>query len=242
MAAPTYRFCSFDLDTCIDVAKSVHDGGGQLTTAELATRLGYKSHDNGSFNTRLANARLFGLVSGPSSAIRCTERAMEILHPDYPATSERARLEAFESVPLYSVVLAEYNGKPLPDEGGLRNALQGRWGITAEKTPAVLARMLDSAEQAGLFRTSGNRTRMVRPTINGGEGRAQPASEPRVTGSESPVPVPATARVEGTRSNKLVDGALDMLPTGDWNEHELVQWLQFFESALRVVYRLPKAQ
>lgn len=240
MAAPTYRFCSFDLDTCVEVARAIHDGGGQLTTAELATRLGYKSHDNGSFNTRLANARLFGLVSGPSSAIRCTERAMEILHPDYPATAERARLEAFESVPLYSVVLAEYNGKPLPDEGGLRNALQGRWGITAEKTPSVLARMLDSAEQAGLFRTAGNRTRMVRPTINGGEVRVTRASDASATPPDLQVSVTSTAQVDGARYNKLVDGALDMLPPGDWNEQELAQWLQFFESALRVVYRLPK--
>jgi hypothetical protein len=240
MATPAYRFCSFELDTCVEVARAVQDGGGQLTTAELATRLGYKSHDNGSFNTRLANSRLFGLISGPAGAIRCTDRALDILHPDYPATEDQARLEAFEGVPLYSVVLAEYNGKPLPDEAGLKNALVGRWGISADKATAVLARMLDSAEQAGLFRTAGNRSRIVRPTINGGQSRPSNVAGPQPSVREVPGPITAP-RVDGARTNKLIDGALDMLPAENWSEEELAQWIAFFESALRVVYRLPRA-
>lgn len=236
-APPQFRFTTFDLDSCIEVAKAVHDGGGQLSAAGLAEKLGYKSHNNGSFNTRLANARLFGLLDGPSSAIRPSDRAMAILHPDYPATAEGARLEAFDAVPLYRAVLDEYHGKPLPDEAGLRNALAVRWGITAEKAPAVLARLIDSAEQAGLFRTAGNRSKMIRPTPGGGGGHT-PAPTPPAT---SQPPVGLDPKPTGARANKVIDGVLDELPPpGKWSEPELTQWLSFFEGALRVVYRLPK--
>ena len=44
----------------------------------------------------------------------------------------------------------------------------------------------------------------------------------------------------GVRNSKLIDGALDELPPpGEATEDQLRQWLEFFEGALRVVYRLP---
>lgn len=238
MATPQYRFTSYDLDTCIEMAKAIQDGGGQLSAAALAHRLGYKSEVNGSFNTKLANARLFGLVEGVASALRPTQRALAILHPDYPAVADRARLEAFESVPLFSAVLDEYHGQPLPDETGLRNALTTRWQILPEKVAMVSGRLLDSAEQAGLFKVAGSRTKMIRPTFNGGAGATPPKAEHKI--QEKPPPPPASPPATGARASKIIDGVLDMLPTTDtWNEQELTQWLAFFENALRLYYKLP---
>lgn len=236
MPAPPFRFTIFDLESCIEVARTVQAKGGRLSSAELAAHMGYKSDNNGSFNTRLANARLFGLITGSSSAIEPTERALAILHPDYPATAVQARVDAFTSVPLYAAVLDQYHGQPLPDETGLRNALSTRWGINADKAPMVLARLLESADQAGLFSTTGRRDRMIRPSV----GPAPAAAEHETPEGVEPAPSPAPA-VSGVRQNKLIDGTLEMLPDDrTWDEMSLKHWMRFFEDALRLYYNLPR--
>ena len=242
MAGPQFRFTTFDLNSCLEMADALHAGGGLMTAAELASRCGYKSDNNGSFNTRLANAKLFGLIDGPSSALKITARSLAILRPDYPVTAEKARLEAFEAVPLFKEVLREYNGQPLPDPAGLANALTTRWHINADKAAMVTARLLDSADQAGLFKVAGNRSKMIRPTFSvaGGPGATRPAEEPASVdraraGGGSPG--------AGARSNKIIDGVLDELPADrSWDEQSLIQWLGFFEDALRLYYRLPRQE
>jgi hypothetical protein len=208
----------------------------------LARLAGYRSDNNGSFNTRLANARLFGLLDGPSSALEPSPRLLDIIHPDFPSTENRARIAAFEAVPLFKAVLDQYHGRPLPDEGGLRNALTTRWQITPEKAPAVLARLMDSADQAGLFQVAGNRTTMIRPTIHEaspGQPAARGEARPSV---QEPIVVPAKAAPQsGARANKVIDGVLDLLPSNqNWDEDSLKLWLHFFEDALRLYYKLPR--
>jgi hypothetical protein len=238
MAAPLFRFTSYDLDSCIELADAVQRNGGLLSSDQLAHHLEYKSANNGSFNTRLGNARLFGLVEGSSGEIRPTQRALTILHPDYPHEAERARVAAFEAVPLYGAVLNQYHGQPLPDETGLKNALATRWSISTDKVAMVYARMMDSAEQAGLFRQAGNRSKMLRPSPLVGTAIAAPMEA--VPDPVAPAPRVVSSVAHGAAANKLVQAALDELPApGDVTEEQLVQWLQFFESALRVVYRLP---
>jgi hypothetical protein len=242
MASPKYRFTTFDLDSCLEMAKAVHDNGALLSSAELAAHLGYKSDNNGSFNTRLANARLFGLVTGPSSALTTTPRSLAILHPDYPVAAARARLEAFESVPLYKAVLDQYHGQPLPDETGMRNALTTRWEITPERAQMVLARMMDSAEQASLFRTAGNRSRMIRPTLPSGDGPPlHQTPPPHSEDHHGDAGGGGHDKNSGVRVNKVIDGALDMLPDErQWDEENLSLWLRFFEDALRIYYKIPR--
>jgi hypothetical protein len=242
MASPAYRFTTFDLNSCVDLARLVQDNGGRLSSAELARLAGYRSDNNGSFNTRLANARLFGLLEGPSSALEPTSRLLDIIHPDFPATETAARIVAFEAVPLFKAVLDQYHGRPLPDDAGLRNALTTRWQISSEKATSVLARLMDSAEQAGLFQVAGNRTTMIRPTLHG-----LTATQP-VRADHSTTLLDGASRSEtspvgtsGARVNKVIDGALDMLPADQsWDEDSLRLWLRFFEDALRLYYRLPK--
>jgi hypothetical protein len=242
MASPKYRFTSFDLDSCLEVAKAIHDHGGRLSSAELAARLNYKSDNNGSFNTRLANARLFGLVTGTAAALSTTPLSIAILDPDYPVAAAHARLAAFESVPLFKAVLEHFHGQQLPDESGMRTALTTQFEITTEKAQMVLARLMESAEQAGLFRTTNNRSRMIRPTL--------PSADVPVTQPEPPAPHFENDRNGstgdrdrvGVRTNKMIDGALDMLPDErTWDEASLGLWLRFFEGALRVYYKIPES-
>lgn len=240
MAPPPFRFTSYDLDSSLEVARVLLGRGDGIASAdELAVFLGYSKAKNGAFLTRLANARLFGLVEGPSNELRPTTRAVRILRPDYPATAARARLEAFEEVPLYKVVLDHYHGQTLPDDTGLRNALETRWGVTAEKSAFVLVRLMESAEQAGLFRTTGNRSKMIRPTFQDDGTATQELND--TPDEESPEYRPENGRPpRSLRGHKLIDGTLDLLPDGEkWSEDELQQWLSLMEMALRVAYRLP---
>lgn len=243
MASPAYRFTTFDLNSCIELARIVQDNGGRLSSAELARLAGYRSDNNGSFNTRLANARLFGLLDGASSALEPSPRLLDIIHPDFASTEIRARIAAFEAVPLFKAVLDQYHGRPLPDEGGLRNALTTRWQITPEKAPSVLARLMDSAEQAGLFQVAGNRTTMIRPTIHDSSpGQSAPRDEIRPASHEPDEMQAKGTPLSGARANKVIDGALDLLPSEQsWDEDSLRLWMHFFEDALRLYYKLPRA-
>lgn len=251
MAAQTTKYANYDLNSCIEVAQVLDAAGGLASADELAVRLGYKSKNNGAFLSRLASTRLYGLMDGQSDQLRPSALAISILRPDYPETAARARLDAFERVPLNKEVLTTYHGKVLPDTTGLRNALQVQWHVNSSTAGNVLARLMDSADQAGLFSTAGDRTKMIRPTL--GRGAGSPAAnghrEPGYDqhdqhdredrhGQERHVPPPEA----DARRNKLIDGVLDELPElgGTWTEDELQQWLSFLESALRVVYRLPK--
>lgn len=234
MSGPPFKFTSYDLDSCVQVARVLHSKGGSASADELAVWLGY-SGKNGSFLTRLANAKLFGLVEGPAGSLRPTVRALDILSPDYPASEVRAKLAAFEDVPLFKVVLDHYHGQPLPEEAGLKNALENRWGISSEKSAFVLSKLLDSAEQAGLFQTTGNRSKMIKPSFERSNVMPGPSpSDPGELGKHQ-----GGASRSGLNS-KLVEGALEMLPADTWDEEGLTQWLLLMEIALRVLYSLPK--
>lgn len=240
MAAPPFKFTSHDLNASIEVAKIIEDHGGIASQDELAVWLGYKSKNNGAFLSRIASARAFGLLAGQSPAMEPSLRARNILRPDFPATEQRARLEAFEDVPLYKAVLDHYHGQALPDAKGLRNALETRWQIHTDRSASVMSRLMDSAEQAGLFNAAGDRTRMIRPSLGDSARRPVATQEPGPSSTGASA-VPPAAAAQDARHHKLIDGALDMLPEigAPWPEGELDQWLRFFEAALRVVYRVP---
>jgi len=246
---PAYRYASYDLDQSVHVAKLIDDHGGLASSDELAVLLKYTSKNNGTYLTRVANARLFGLVEGPSSAMRPTTLAIDIIRPDYAETKARSLLQAFENVPLYSAFLDYFHGQALPNEQGMKNALENRFKIDASRSGFVLTRLLNSAEQAGLFAMAGDRTKMIRPSIMSTGGNFRRSTAPTesaggvdstVTASTATSPSPPTRVGADARANKVIDGVLDLLPplNQKWDEEEFMQWLSFFENALRVVYKI----
>lgn len=246
MTSLKYRYAMYDLNSCLEMVRTLHENGAALSPDTLAHQLGYKSANNGAFNTRLANARLFGLIEG-SNELRPSRRALAILFPDRPEAARAARLEAFEAVPLFAAVLHEYHGQPLPTEQGLKNALTTRWGINTEKVAYVYARLMDSAEQAGLFDVAGSRSKMLRPSsaralLEETEVVPAPTLHSAPAATSASIPAPAVVISGGLASNQLISAALAELPeVSEISEEHLLEWLKFFESALRVVYRLPRS-
>lgn len=239
-----YRYLRYDLESSIEVARAIHDrGGGQVSSDQLAEFLNYKSKNNGAFLSRVAAARLFGLVDGTTNSLRPTPRAISILAPDFPERAARARLEAFESIPLFKEFLRSYEGQPLPNQEGMKNKLKTDFGIKDETAASIaLARLMDSAEQAGLFTVAGNRAKMIRPSFGGARFGETPAPLERPT---EPLPLNGRGQSDETRPVRtfptLIEGALEQLPTeGEWGESQLRQWLQLMELALRMVYKIPK--
>lgn len=231
MAADVVRFPTYDLDAAIEVARQIHERGGGVASAnEVAKFLGYKSANNGAFLNRLAAARLFGLIDGRAPALRITDRALDIIRPPSPDAGSQARLDAFENVPVYASFLTQVVGRDLAAPEGLRNTL-GRLGIPERQQAAALARLLDSAEQAGLFRIAGDRSQMIRPTLH-----QRAAAAPEASRAAEP-----EAGVMPVRFPKMIEGALETLPSDrSWDEDEFREWLDLFERALRVHYRLPR--
>ncbi len=237
------RHPRYDLRSSVAVAEKLFEnGGGQAPIDALAHWLGYKSTENGAFLARIVAARLFGLVEGPPKAVRATSRAQTIIRPDYESSAIRARLEAFESVPLYNAFLQMYEGRPLPPPAGMLNTLRNNFGISEKDAGTVLDRLLESADTAGLFAVTGDRSKMIRPPL-GGMAQKETAETPH-TGQVVSIArdTAATEARSGMRSKgTLLDGMWEELPDGNWNEDELTYWLETFERVLRVRYKLPKS-
>jgi len=234
------RFPRYDLDSSIAVARVIHErgAGGVVSSDELAAFLEYSSTANGAYLYRVAAARLFKLIMGQGRAIQITPLALDIIRPDHPESAVRARLDAFYQIPLYRRFVEANEGKELPPVPHLRNAL-ANMGVAEKEAPLALARLLDSAEQAGLFKTAGKRTRLIRPSLTDRPIESSPAEQrgPRVVEVDQPT---ATAV---SRFPKIIEGALDVLPNDrQWDEDEFTEWLDFFERALRVHYRLPRTK
>jgi hypothetical protein len=235
-----FRYPVYDLESSLEVARQISSrgAGATVTSHELAALLEYSGTNNGAYLNRVAAARLFGFIDGRAEAISASDRATRILHPDYPQTAERARLDAFRSVPLFSAFLDAFRGRPLPDDGGMVNTLTTRYGVPQRDAKMALARLLTSAEQAGLFRTAGP-GRMIEPTIRAAEA-AEPAEEEEAPKRAGSAVTYATTAVE-RQFPKIIEGALDLMPAGPpWDESEYAEWLDFFDKACRVYYRIKR--
>ena len=172
----------YDLEQSIEAAKAIHEkGGGACSREQLAPILGYSGTNNGGFLTRVSAAKMFGLLEESGETLRLTQRAKTILHPVMPQDAERGKIEAFLSVELFSKFYERFKGSALPQEVGIKNLLENTYAIVPGRIVPSLRVMMDSAEQAGFFQASGNRSRMVMPIA----GNAAQASETATPASDA---------------------------------------------------------
>jgi len=159
----------FDLEDSVAVAKAVHErGGGTCSRDLLAATLKYTTTRSGGFLSRIYAAKQFGLIElqvGDSIAI--TDRATRILHPVMPDDALAARAEAFLAIRLFQKVYDKYKGGALPPEIGLQNLLKTEYKIVEDRVKPALRVMLNSAEQAGFFKATGSKSRMILPVPAG---------------------------------------------------------------------------
>ena len=153
MARSRFRSVRYDLTAAVEVARLVDSAGGDVAGDILAPALGYSGTNNGAYLTRVANARLFGLVSGRGSRFEVTERGRRVLAGDGP-DAIAARRDAFLAVPLFRAVAdaAAEQGGVLPED--LARWLVDDFGEVAGKSQTIADRLVASAGQAhALHRT-----------------------------------------------------------------------------------------
>ena len=82
MARSLYRSVTYGLEASLALARTVAQSGGRTDADTLASALSYSGVRNGAFLSRLANARLFGLVAGRSGQVVLTDLGRRCLSAD----------------------------------------------------------------------------------------------------------------------------------------------------------------
>lgn len=241
-----------DLDTALDVAKTIHQHGGhQLARDQLASIMGHENAFTSTFRIKIASARLFGLVDVGREYIILTPRGRKAADP---RLEREVRAEAFLQVPLFRKVYDKYRGNVLPPDIGLEQELVGV-GVAIKQKDRARQILQRSAEQAGFF-TQG-RNRLVSPVLG---GPAEEATPPTYDSSRadfiSPAPTTPAAPTGPRHSqagggggnsndstspmdNKLIQGLVESLPPvgTEWAEVERQEWVALAELIFKRVYK-----
>jgi hypothetical protein len=228
----------FDLDAGIKVAEVIHtQGGGAAAADQLAAWLDYASTKSGTYLTRIAAAKQFGLVESVNGGLAVTDRARTILAPVMPDDSSNAKVEAFLDVELFAKVYEQFKGTSLPPESGLKNLFLQTYKLLPDRVPQAVRVFLNSAEQAGFFKASGDRGRLVKPTSHArqsavegkkDEQSAAPLHEkPRVHVAEGPAGV-----------HSAIVGLLRDLPAPGttWSPKKKQRFMDAFKAAIDHIY------
>lgn len=223
------KFPVYALADSVVAAKAIHEkGGGSATHDHLAAFLGYKGAKNGAFVNRVASAKLFGLIEGPPSRLVITGRAQKILMPINAGDHRQALVDAFMSVPLYAAIYRENQGKDLPPEFGMKNALRTMFGVVPGRIAEAYRAFMASADTAGFFEVRGSKTQLIMPMVL----NLPPTAPPEGETEQSPVKGgggddgndgrPPTVKTQEELRNEYVSALIDVFreqgATGEIND------------------------
>lgn len=228
-ARSTIAFPYGDLDGCIEVAKGVHNAGGNACEVDqLAAQLQMEAKGGG-FRTRITGAQTFNLVAYERGRVSLTPLGMEILDP---TTERKARMNAFLKVPLYEKVFEEFKGRALPPQAGLERAII-TMGVGAKVADRARQALMRSAKQAGFFEQAPDR--LIKPII-------------KDSGGPPPPPPPdETSQNKGGTPNQMKDdqhpliaGLLVTLPAPgkEWPMADRANWLNMANSIFNAIYKM----
>lgn len=236
----TIGFPYNDLEAAIGIAKKLHESGGvPVSRDQLAAALGL-SQAGGNFVTRVATARLFGLVDFAQSKFSLTELGYAILDP---AREKGAKAEAFLNVPLFKRTYEEFRGKQLPPRPLGIEAAFVKFGVAPKQKDKARVAFDKSAAQAGYF-GAGN-DRLVEPIIPN-----QPSPQQSVPQQKADAVPPATAddtipeKVRVTWGGRkayhpFVQGLLDTMPEpgAEWPKKARELWLTTAGNIFAMIYK-----
>jgi hypothetical protein len=237
----------FDLDASLAVAHAIQQqGGGTASPDQLAHWLGYKSTGSGTYVTRVSAAsKHFGLVDNSGDRLALTERAKTILSPVMPEDAVNAKVDAFLSVQLFSKIYEQYRGTQLPPEMGLKNLLLSTYKVLPDRVGQALRVFLNSAEQAGFFSTTGDRSKLIKPAI------AQTSTSVASTTKPDGMPPPTVDAIVHEKQRTIgggdggaggvdtaIIGLLRKLPMqgASWTAAEQTRFLTAFTHTIQFLY------
>lgn len=243
MSGTAYPY--FSLEQSIKVALAIHEkGGGICTPDQLASWLGYSAVRNGACMTRFSAARMFGMIASQGEKIALTDRSRAIISPIMPDDAARAKVEAFLDVPLFKAVYDFFKGKTMPQEAGMRNLFENNYKIVKDRVAPAVKVFYDSAEQAGLFSVSGDRSRLIIPLFNNSGAAHFTSADEEETPPSPPVTPPPHAPKNDlalTGIDPALAGLLKKLPSpGPWNATEKEGFFVAFKALFDFLYPIGK--
>lgn len=232
----------FDHKASVGVAEVVQNiGGGSAAPDFLASKLGYKSINSGTFLTRVASARAFGYVATLNGNYVVTDRGRAIVSPVMPEDAINAKADGFLAVPLFARVYEDHKGRTIPPLVGLANLFRN-YGIIPDRIKDAVRVFMSSAEQCGFFDAA--KDRLIRPVVNAPIALNAPQQEQRTPAVIDVTPTMERSRRRGGNDgdggdyDPLIQGLLDRLPPAD-SEFPLerrVTWLKAMVNSLELIY------
>ena len=200
------QFPYYDLADAAKVAEAIHfKAGGECDRNQLGAFLGHKSVKSGAFLSRIAAAKLFGLIAKSHRGFRITARGKAIVAPVTPQDESDARVAAFLSVPLFQAVFERFEGSDIPNRIGLENLFATAHGVVKSRRTPTVRIMLRSAEYAGLFDTAGT-SKMIRPV----RVAEQPPADVPTQDSDGRIPAQGSGKGSGTETPEKAGGDQDV--------------------------------
>ena len=159
-----------DQDASVDVARGVHNAGGNSCDIDqLAAQLKMEAKGGG-FRLRINAAQAFGLVVYERGGrVSLTQLGRQILEQ---ATERKARVDSFLAVELYQKVYEEFKGGALPPQAAIERAII-KMGVGAKVADRARQALMRSAKQAGFFEQAADR--LIKPIIK--DGVVPPAND-----------------------------------------------------------------
>jgi hypothetical protein len=222
------------LESCIEVAQKVyeHVGRSAAEPGDVAAWLG-STVTSGTFKIRMSATRMFGLIGGERGTVRVTELACRILDP---ATSAKAKVEAFLTVPLYRRIYDENRGRLLPRAAGLEAEMVAI-GVAPNQKERARQVFEKAAKEAGFFAFGTDR--LVEPSFpaSGVETKIPDVVDP-VADPQERTTIVRNSEVSGVANDPLVQGLLSRMPPPEkgWPAADRARWLQTFAMNLSVIY------
>lgn len=177
------KYCELDVEEAIEAAEIlVNDFGGNVGSEEAwAQALGHSSSNSGTYYTKVADLRRFGLI--PSRGIEATELAHRVANPRNEQEEAEAVFDMLNEVPLLSEVYESLNGGEPPEEF---------WRVLVEITDTNPKEAREAAEPVRKqYRQMKEADRAMKQEVEDeeekGTSEASVKSEPEVSSQDSPI-------------------------------------------------------
>ncbi len=138
---------------CLDFVRTVSSFNlKSVSYTEIARKYGLTSPTAKSFTAKISSAKQFGLITtSDGNVVQLTDTCKRILFPVDEDTRSIERA-CFSLPPLYSKLIAAYDGKALPNQTLLSNVLMNSYRIQRGAKDVAADAFLKSAEQLDLIR------------------------------------------------------------------------------------------
>lgn len=235
----TIQFPTSDIGDALAVAEGLLKGGGMPLSRDQLGAAMNQVPNSGNFNTKVAGARIFGVMDTGGGKYQLTELGHDIVDP---ARQREALIQAFLNVPLYKQVYEEFRGKRLPPRPhGLEQAFM-KMGVSPKQAQPARLAFEKSARIAGFY-PAGDEDRLVIPFGAGTVALSMTSDvhQAEAAVSEAVLTASGVSRVHAISPDihKSILGMLDELPAPktEWAKADQADWLEAVATLFQVIYK-----